>query len=149
VQKSKFGENHVRISGRCVLVEKHTHKTVLRLTGFCPDNPGEPVPEETFTYSHLSWSLVIPYLLLPSNMIHGILPVQFTCLSFPQSPFSLVYLLAWHPPLHTPYISSHNHFLLFTAHAHTIATCFAVIPRLCCLIPVSLSTLYLELYFVA
>ena len=45
------------------------------------DNPGEPVPEETFTHSHLSWSSVIPYLLPPSIMIHGILPVQFTCLT--------------------------------------------------------------------
>jgi len=43
---------------------------------------------------------------------------------FPQSlsKFSLVYLLAWHSPLHTPYISSPNHCLLFAAHAHTIAT---------------------------
>jgi len=45
------------------------------------DNPGEPVPEETFTHSHLSWSSVIPYLLPPSNRIHGIPPVQFTCLT--------------------------------------------------------------------
>jgi len=53
---------------------------------------------------------------------------------FPQSlsKFSLVYLLAWHPPLHIPYryIPSPNHCLLFAAHAHTIATCFAVVPRL-------------------
>jgi len=62
------------------------------------------------------------------------------------SKFSLVYLLAWHPPLHTPYISSPNHYLLFTTHAHTIAICFAVVPRLCHLNPVSLSTLYSELY---
>ena len=42
---------------------------------------------------------------------------------FPQSlsKFSVVYLLAWYPPLHTPYISSPNHCLLFAAHAHTIA----------------------------
>jgi len=62
---------------------------------------------------------------------------------FPQSlsKFSLVYLLAWHPPLHTPYISSPNHYPLFATHAHTIATCFAVVPRLCHLILVSLSTL--------
>ena len=41
---------------------------------------------------------------------------------FPQSlsKFSLVYLLAWHPPLHTPYISSPNHYHLFATHAHTI-----------------------------
>ena len=69
---------------------------------------------------------------------------------FPQSlsKFCLVYLLDWHPPLHTPYISSLNHCLLFAAHAHTIATCLAVVPRLCHLILVSLSTLYLELYLV-
>jgi len=70
---------------------------------------------------------------------------------FPQSlfKFSLVYLLAWHPPLHTPYISASNHCLLFAAHAHTIATSFAAVPRLCHLNLVSLSTLYLELYLVA
>ena len=70
---------------------------------------------------------------------------------FPQSlsKFSLVYLLAWHPQLHAPYISSPNHCLLFATRAHTIATCFAVVPRLCDLILVSLSTLYLEFYFVA
>jgi len=45
------------------------------------NNPGEPVPEETFTHLHLSWSLVIPYLLPPSIMLNGILPVQFTCLT--------------------------------------------------------------------
>ena len=51
---------------------------------------------------------------------------------FPNlSKFSLVYLLAWYPPLHTPYISSPNHCLLFAAHAHTIATCSAVVLRLC------------------
>ena len=44
------------------------------------DYPSEPVPEETFTHSHLSWSSIISYLLPPSFMIHGILPVQFTCL---------------------------------------------------------------------
>ena len=66
---------------------------------------------------------------------------------FPQSlsKFSLVYLLAWHPPLHTPYISSPHHYLLFATHAHTIATCFAVVLRLCHLILVSLSTLLLAL----
>jgi len=47
---------------------------------FVRDNPGELVPEETFTHSHLSWSSVIPYLLPLSITIHCILPVQFTCL---------------------------------------------------------------------
>jgi len=48
---------------------------------FVRDNPGEPVPEETFTHWHLSWSSVIPYLLSPFVTIQGILPVQFTCLT--------------------------------------------------------------------
>jgi len=33
---------------------------------FVRDNPGEPVPEETFTNSHLPWSTIVPYLLPPS-----------------------------------------------------------------------------------
>jgi len=44
---------------------------------------------------------------------------------------SLVYLLAWHHQLHTPYISSPNHCLLFAEHDNNFATYFAVIPRLC------------------
>ena len=93
-----------------------------------------------------------PYQLPPSTTIPSILPIQPTCCTvfFPQSlsKFSLVYLLAWHPSLHTPFISSPNHYLLFATHAHTIATCFAAVPKLCHLILVSLSTLYLELYLV-
>ena len=82
---------------------------------------------------------------------HGILPVQFTCLTVffhSLSKFSLVYLLAWHPPLHSPYISSPNHCLLFAAHAHAPYhhNLFCCIPRLCLLILVYLSALYLELY---
>ena len=80
---------------------------------FVRDNQGELIPEETFTHSHLSSSSIIPYLLPPSIMIHG--SVQFTCLTVflhnlsQISKFSLVYLLAWHPPLHTTYVSSPNH----------------------------------------
>jgi len=48
---------------------------------FVQDNPGELVPEETFTHSHLSWSSIVPYLLHLSTTIHGILPVQSTCLT--------------------------------------------------------------------
>jgi len=48
---------------------------------FVWDNPGEPVLEKTSTHSHLLCLSVVPYLLLPSIMIHGILPVQFTCLT--------------------------------------------------------------------
>jgi len=48
---------------------------------FIWDYPGEPVLEEPFTHSHLSWSSIISYLLPPSFTIHGILLVQFTCLT--------------------------------------------------------------------
>jgi len=58
----------------------------------------------------------------------------------PLSKSSLVYLLVWHPPLRTPYISSPNHCLFFTTH------CFAVVSRLCHLILECLLTLYLELF---
>jgi len=40
---------------------------------FVQNNTGEPVPEETFTNSHLPWSSIISYLLLPSNTIHSVL----------------------------------------------------------------------------
>jgi len=31
---------------------------------FVRDNPGEPVPKETFTHSHSSWSSIIPICFL-------------------------------------------------------------------------------------
>jgi len=115
---------------------------------FVWDNRGEPVTEETITHSHSSWSSIIPicFLHLLQSMASSLFN-QRVLQSF--STISLqVFLLAWHPPLHTPYISSSNHYLLFATHAHTIATCFAVVPKLCHLNLVSLSTLYSELYFV-
>ena len=48
---------------------------------------------------------------------------------------SLIYLLVWSPPPHIPYTSSSNQCLLFAAHAHTIATCFAVVSILYHLAP--------------
>jgi len=58
-----------------------THTIFFRLYGFCPDNLGDPAPEETFTHSHPSWSSVIPYPLAPCTTIQGILPLQFMCLT--------------------------------------------------------------------
>ena len=58
---------------------------------------------------------------------------------------SIFYLLVWSPPPHIPYISSPNQCLLFAAHAHTIATYFAVVSILYHLFLVFLSTPYLEL----
>jgi len=49
----------------------HTHtQPFYGSTDFVRDNPGEPVLEEAFNHSHLSWSSIVPYLLLPSNTIH-------------------------------------------------------------------------------
>ena len=61
----------------------------------------------------------------------------------------LVFLLVLNPQLDTPYISSPNHHLLFAAHAHTNAACFAAIPMLCYLYLVSLSAPYLGVYLLA
>jgi len=65
------------------------------------------------------------YLLSPSTTIHGILPIQSMCFTvfFHNLQVFFGLPLAWHPPPHTPYISSPNHYLLFATHAHTIATC--------------------------
>jgi len=52
-------------------VHKHNTQPLYGYLDFVRDNPGEPVPEETFTHSHLSWSSIVPYLLLPSHTIHG------------------------------------------------------------------------------
>jgi len=89
---------------------------------FIRDNPGEPVPEEAFIHSHQSWSSIIPYLLPPFFAIHGILLVQFKCLTAffhnLSIKFCLIYLFAWHPQLHTLYISSSNHCLRSTCQYH-------------------------------
>ena len=58
----------------------HTH-THICLTAFVRDNPGRPLPEETLTHSHPTWSSDILYYLPPFTTIHGILFVHFTCLT--------------------------------------------------------------------
>jgi len=79
---------------------------------------------------------VISHLLSASSIYyspwHHILLVQFMCMTVflhNLSKFYLVWLLAWHPSLHTPYIFSPNRCLFFAAYAHTIATCFAIVLR--------------------
>jgi len=64
--------------------EAHNNNNNNRFTAlwiFFWHNPGELVPEETFTHSHLSWSSIIPYHFSSSITIHGILCVQFMCLT--------------------------------------------------------------------
>jgi len=58
-----------------------THAQPFTALDFVQDNLGEPLTDVTFNHSHLLWLSVIPYLLPPSIMIRGILPVQFTCLT--------------------------------------------------------------------
>jgi len=115
-------------------------------------NPGEPVPEETFTHPHLSWSSIIPYLLPPSITIHDILPVQLTHLTvfctisvqvFFGLPHGLVPSTSYSIHFFTQPLSS------FLEICHTITAGFAVVPRLCHLILVSLSTLFMQLYLLA
>ena len=79
-----------------------THRAVLRVYGFCPDNPGEPVPEETFTHSQLSWSSFVRYMLHPSTTIHGILHVQSTHLTifFRNLSPSFLWSTSWPGTLH-------------------------------------------------
>jgi len=82
---------------------RHTHTTVLWLYRFCLGQPGW-----AGTIHPLTLIVVInhPYLLPPFPTIHDIHPVQSTHLTVffhNLSTFSLVYLLAWLPLLHTLY----------------------------------------------
>ena len=114
------------------------------------DNPGEPVPEETFTHSHLPWSSIIPYVLPQSITIYGILPVQFTCLTVLLHTFQVFFSL---PLRLAPSTSFSIHF--FTQSLSSLrSTCEGNL--FCCSTIImssnpslSLSTLYLELYLVA
>jgi len=76
---------------------KHTHPFYSSLH-FVQDNPVEMVPEETFTHSHQSWSSVVPYLLHPSNTVHGIILVQFTCVFFHNLSPSFLWSTSWPAP---------------------------------------------------
>jgi len=117
-------ELSVKVSIGSLLLHTHTNIQTDKLfygsLDFVRDNPGESVPEETFTHSHLLWL---------QSMAYSLFNLRASLFSQSLSKFSLVYLLAWHPPFYTPYISSSSHCLLFAAHVHTIATCFAVVPR--------------------
>ena len=82
---------------------KHAHtQPFYGSMGFVRDNPGELIPEETFTHSHLLWLSIAPYLLHPSNMIHGILPVQSMHLTvfFDNLSPSFLWSTSWPDSLH-------------------------------------------------
>ena len=104
------------LSQLCLVINTHTHThthtNVLRLSVFCPGQPGWAGTRRKIHPLILIVVINHPLSASPSVTIHGILSVQFTYLTVffhNLCKFSLVYLLAWHPPLHTPYISSPNH----------------------------------------
>jgi len=145
-----IGGHRCNFGNRRVMGHTTIPPTILWLSGLCPGKPGwadirrniHPLtPVVVINHSLSAFSIVYDTWHPPCSIY--VLDSLFSQCLFK---FSLAYLLAWHPPLHTPYISSPNHCLLFAVHAHTIATCFAVVPKLCHLILVPLSTLYLELY---
>ena len=116
-----------------VVLETHNTQLFYGSVEFVRENPGELVPEETFThYTHRGHQSSLSAFSIYNELWHPPYSIHVLYSLFPQSlsKFSLVYLLACYPPLYTPYISSPNHCLLFAAHAHTIATCSAVVPRI-------------------
>jgi len=127
-----------------------TTTIILQLSRFCPGQPGLAGTRRNI--HPLTPIVVINHPLSPFfiyyDSCHPACSMYVADGLFAQTlpKFSLVYLLVWYPPLHTPYISSPNHCLLFAAHVHTISACFAIVSRLCHLILVSLLTLYLELF---
>jgi len=108
------------------ITHTHTHTTVLWLTGLCLGEPGLAGTRKNI--HSLTPIVVISHPLSASSIYydpwHPPCSIYVPDILFPQTKFSLVYLLAWHTPLHTSNISSsNNHCLLFPAYAHTIVTC--------------------------
>jgi len=80
------------------------------------------------THHHDHHLIFISFFHLPRSIASSLFKLRaWKSYTQPLSMSSLVYLLVWSPPLHIPYISSLNQCLLFAAHVHTIATCFAVV----------------------
>jgi len=118
------------------------------LSGTTPVSQYQKNPSPTHTYPGHQSSF---YHLPSTTTIHSILHVQFMCLtvflhSLCPSPF---WSTSWFGTLHfILYTFLHPIiFFFFTTHAHTIATCFAVVLRLCHLIVVRLLTIYFQLCF--
>jgi len=100
-----------------------THTTVLQLYGFCQWQSGWAGTRRNI--HPLTPIMVINRPLYASSIYYD--PWHLPCsIHAPDnlflqslSKFSLVYLLACYPPLHTPYISSPNHCLLFATKWHS------------------------------
>jgi len=131
--------NHMLLYQQLSCKRAHTHKS---FTAFCLGLPGWAGTRRNI--HPLTPILIIKHPLSTSSIYydpqHPPCSIYMLDSSFPQplSRLSLIYLLVWNPLLRTPYISVPNHCLLFTIHAHTITTCFAVVSRLCHLFLISL-----------
>jgi len=121
----------------------HTHNCFMALwtlSGTTCMSRYQKKHSPTHTYRGHQSSL-ISFLHLLRSMASSLFNLRAWQSFFTMSLQAFFGLPLWHPPLHTPYISSPNHCLLFAAHAHATATCFAVVPRLYHLILVSLNPL--------
>ena len=80
---------------------------------------------------HPDHPIFISFFHLPRSIASFLFKLsawQLFCITSLHVLFGLPdYLLVWRPPPHISYISSNNQCLLFTTHAHTITTCFAVV----------------------
>jgi len=75
------------------LFASHIH-TCNCFTAFGPGQAGGPVPEETFTHSHPSWSSDILYQLPPSATIHSILFIATESVNqLPFAPLVIICIL--------------------------------------------------------
>jgi len=109
-----------------------------------PGQPGEPVTEETFTHSHLSWSSTILYQLPPSATIRSILPFQFTCFILHNLSPGPLWCASWSGTLHFILHTFLHPVIVFCntcPYCHSVTTCCTFVPRLCHLFLVSLLSL--------
>jgi len=123
---------HARMHART-----QTHTLFHSFLGFIWYYPDEPATEETFTHLPI---LIISHPLSGSSIYYN--PWHPPCsIYMPDSPFaqplsnsSLVYLLVWPPPLHTPYVVA----------IRPIGSVIAC-DQFCQILPALSSGLYLEL----
>jgi len=100
----------VCVCGNRYLLLNATTTTISQLSGLCPGQPGWAGTRRNI--HSLTPIVVINHPLSASSIFydpwHPSCSIYVPDSRFQQSvsKFSLVYLLAWHPPLHTPYISS-------------------------------------------
>jgi len=85
-----------RRNGKSNTCNTHTHNQFMALC----DNPGEPVSEETFTHSHLTWSWIIPYAsFIYYDPRHALCSIYVTVFSHNLS-LSFLWSTSWPGTLH-------------------------------------------------